>query len=184
MIDAADLQAIDRDFPKIARPGLFPLSALTYGEAFDRLIGGVRSPTMRSLLERRFDIDLEDAALLITVRGHCQARDGRIHNDSRDKLVTALIYLNSAGWDADGGRLRLLRDRNDLDSTVAEVAPLGGNFVAFRRTDNSWHGHASFEGPRRYIMFNWLRSKAALGVNLSRHRISSAFKSAGRARAS
>ena len=184
MIGAADLQAIDRDFPQIARPGLFPLSALNYGEAFDRLIDDVRSPTMQSLLEQRFDIDLENAPLMITVRGHCQARDGRIHNDSRDKLVTALIYLNSADWVANGGRLRLLRDRNDLDSTIAEVAPVGGNFVAFRRTDNSWHGHASFEGPRRYVMFNWLRSRAALGVNLGRHRISSAFKSAGHARAS
>ena len=76
--------------------------------------------------------------------------------------------------------MRLLRQGDDLDSVIAEVPPDGGSFVAFRRTDNSWHGHAPFEGPRRYIMFNWLRSNAAMAVNTGRHTLSFVAKALGR----
>ena len=116
---------------------------------------------------------------MITVRGHCQKKDGRIHTDSKDKLVTCLLYLNDPSWSPQGGRLRLLRNGKDLNSTIAEVPPEGGNFVAFKRTENSWHGHEPFEGQRRYIMFNWLQSDVALAKNLGRHRLSAVFKRMG-----
>ena len=93
-----------------------------------------------------------------------------------DKIVTCLLYLNEAGWNAEGGRLRLLRDGRNLENMIAEIAPNGGNFVAFKRTENSWHGHAPYEGPRRYLMFNWLTSDVTLAKNVGRHKISAAFK--------
>ena len=77
------------------------------------------------------------------------------------------------------GRLRLLRDGENIENVIAEVPPNGGTLVAFRRTDNSWHGHLPFEGPRRYVMFNWVRSGAALSRNLTRHRISAKLKQLG-----
>ena len=40
--------------------------------------------------------------------------------------------------------------------------PNGGVLAAFRVGRNSWHGHKPFVGQRRYVMFNWLRSDAAL----------------------
>ena len=174
------LDAVCADFPAITEPGLFPLSRLRYGEGFRRVVEDIRGPALRGLLEERFDVDLRRKPLMITVRGHCQRRDGRIHVDSKDKLVTGLLYLNNSAWAPAGGRLRLLRQGHDLDSVIAEVPPDGGSFVAFRRTDNSWHGHAPFEGPRRYIMFNWLRSNAAMAVNTGRHAVSSAAKALGR----
>ena len=41
-----DLAAINRDFPNIEKPGIFPLSALTYGPAFAKLIEDIRSPAL------------------------------------------------------------------------------------------------------------------------------------------
>lgn len=178
VLDHQALASIQHDFPAIAGPGVFPLSALSFGPAFARLIDEINGASLRTIMERKFEVDLSDKPLMITVRGHCQRKDGRIHTDSKDKIVTCLLYLNEA-WQASGGRLRLLRDGHDLHSVIAEVPPDGGTLVAFKRADNSWHGHAPFEGPRRYVMFNWVRSHSALGKNLLRHKLSARFKRLG-----
>jgi SM-20-related protein len=179
VVDPTALAAIAKDFPPINKPGVFPLSALRCEGAFAALIEEIKGGELQALIEQKFGVDLSDKALMITVRGQCQKRDGRIHTDSKDKVITCLLYLNDPTWNEDAGRLRLLREGDDLDSVIAEVPPNGGNFVAFKRTDNSWHGHTPFEGPRRYIMFNWLRSNAALAKNLGRHKLSAAFKRLG-----
>ncbi|HKD22337.1 MAG TPA: 2OG-Fe(II) oxygenase [Rhizomicrobium sp.] len=178
VLDRGTLAAVSRDFPRISQPGIFPLSELQFGENFAALIADVESAELEGVIGEKFGVDLSGKPLMVTVRGFCRARDGRIHNDSKDKMVTCLLYLNAAGWNEQGGRLRLLRGDRDLDDLIAEVPPSGGNFVAFRRTENSWHGHASYEGPRRYIMFNWLTTDTALKRNVGRHKISAAFKRA------
>lgn len=175
----SDLAGIDRDFPDINQSGVFPLSELSYGEAFAKLIDDVQSEGLEDLLGEKFGLDLSSLPLMITVRGMCHKRDGRAHTDSKDKVLTCLLYLNPGSWGGEGGRLRLLRDGKDINSTIAEVPPNGGTFVAFQRTDNSWHGHEPFEGRRRYVMFNWVRSDMALGKNLLRHKISATFKRLG-----
>ena len=76
----------------------------------------------------------------------------------------------------DGGRLRLLRNGTDIEDYIAEVPPDGGTFIAFKRSDKSWHGHLPFEGERRYVMFNWVRSNAALTRNVLRHKVSASIK--------
>lgn len=166
---------IKLDFPPIKQPGVFPLPELTYGPKFQSLIEDIRSREMEKIMEQKFDLDLSDKPLMITVRGYCQKKDGRIHTDSTDKIVTCLLYLNDT-WGADGGRLRLLRNGTDIDGTIREIPPDGGTFVAFKRTDNSWHGHHPFEGPRRYVMFNWVRSEATLMKNNLRHTLSAKLK--------
>jgi hypothetical protein len=179
LLDAPTLARITADFPHIDKPGIFPLSELSYGEAFAELVEEIRGPRLELLLGQKFGLDLSDKPLMVTVRGRCQKRDGRIHTDSLDKLLTCLLYLNGPEWREEGGSLRLLRNGWSLDYPIAEVAPVGGNFVAFKRTDNSWHGHAPFIGERRYVMFNWLRSETALAKNLGRHKLSAAFKRLG-----
>jgi hypothetical protein len=74
--------------------------------------------------------------------------------------VTALIYLND-GWLDEGGRLRLLNGPDDIDDMIAEIPPLAGTLLAFRRSDNSWHGHKPFAGVRRAIMLNWMTNASA-----------------------
>ena len=167
----ADLAAIRADFPRIDKPGVFPLSALEYGPAFARLIDDIRSPALARAVGRKLGVDLEGLPLMITVRGQAQAKDGRIHTDTKEKVVTGLLYLNEA-WDEGGGRLRLLRGPEDLEDFAAEIAPNGGALAVFRVADNSWHGHKPFVGERRYVMFNWIESEAALARQLGRHRLS------------
>ncbi len=176
VLSAPTLRAVCDDFPIITGPGVYPLSALTYGAAFAQLIEEIRSPALQTLLEQKFALPLAGKPLLVTVRGRCQRRDGRIHVDSRDKLLTCLLYLNPPQWQAEGGRLRLLRGPDDLTDMIAEIPPLGGNFLAFKRAENSWHGHYPFEGTRRVVMFNWLTSNSCHLKHLSRHRLSAVFK--------
>ena len=175
LIAPDQLAGVARDFPRIDKPGLFALSDLHGGPAFDALVADLRRPEFTALMERKLGVELADKPMMITVRGRCARRDGRAHTDSEDKVATGLLYLNEAGWDAAGGRLRLLRS-GDVDDVITEIPPLGGALVAFRRTDNSWHGHQPFEGPRRYLMFNWVRSGATLAKNVARHKLSSAIK--------
>jgi Rps23 Pro-64 3,4-dihydroxylase Tpa1-like proline 4-hydroxylase len=71
------------------------------------------------------------------------------------KIITVLIYMNEQ-WDDAGGRLRLLRSADNIDDFFAELPPVAGTMLAFKRSNNSWHGHKSFAGQRRVIQFNWL----------------------------
>jgi hypothetical protein len=173
------LQRIGADFPAIAKPGLFTLDDVDSRGAFAALVEEIQGPQLADIIGKLFGVDLYGLPLMVTVRGQCARRDGRIHTDSDDKLITCLLYLNAPNWDATGGRLRLLRSGTNLDDMIAEVPPVGGTLIGFRRSHNSWHGHAPFAGPRRYVMFNWMTSLAVLSKNLGRHRISATFKRLG-----
>ncbi len=175
VLSVEDLAAVRADFPPIRKPGIFPLSELTYGPAFAELIEDIRSRELEEIMEEKYGVDLSDMPLMITVRGRARRKDGRIHNDTRTKVVTCLLYLNEI-WDEREGRLRLLRRPDDLEDYVAEIPPTGGTFASFLRTENSWHGHKPCVGDRRYVMFNWMSSRAALENELGRHRLSARIK--------
>jgi hypothetical protein len=163
--------AVNADYPKIAEPGSFPLGQLSYGPGFRGFVEALESEEMRAAFARKFDIGLAGRPTTITVRGRCGTRDGSIHTDSASKLITVLIYMNPA-WEAAGGRLRLLRNGHDLEDIIAEVPPTEGTLVAFRRSDNSWHGHKLFVGARRVIQLNWVTGVGAAKLTGLRHGLS------------
>src|SRR5439155_25943003 len=134
------LPALLTDFPAVRRHGSFPLGALTVGAAFAGLAAELEGDELRRQIEGKFAIELAGRPTMITVRGRSDGKDGRIHTDSATKLITLLLYLNPV-WDETGGRLRLLRRGDDLDDCAAEVAPVAGTMVAFRRSAASFHGH-------------------------------------------
>jgi SM-20-related protein len=172
----ADARAvISKDYPEVARAGSFPLGEVTYGPAFAKLIAEMRSEEFRKAFEEKFNIDLTNRPDMITVRGRCSEKDGKIHTDSETKIITILIYMNSA-WESSGGQLRLLRSGNNLDDMILEVPPTEGTLLAFRRSNNSWHGHKPFAGPRRVIQFNWVTSEAVVRREQNRHRFSAWIK--------
>lgn len=175
VLNAGDLAAIREDFPSIRKPGIFPVSELSYGPAFGRLIEEIRSPELEDILAEKYDVDLSAMPVMITVRGQAQKKDGRIHTDTKTKFVTCLLYLNDV-WDDGGGRLRMLRKPDDLTDYAAEIQPNGGTLASFLRAENSWHGHEPHIGERRYVMFNWMTSQAALDRELGRHRFSAMVK--------
>lgn len=175
VLSAVDLAAVRADFPDIQKPGIFPLSELSYGPALAQLVDDIRSPELEDVVADHYGVDLSDKPLMITVRGHAQAKDGRIHTDTKSKFVTCLLYLNDV-WDEGGGRLRMLKNPDDLNDYLAEVPPSGGTLASFLRADNSWHGHEPYVGERRYLMFNWMTSQAAIDRELGRHRFSATLK--------
>ncbi len=169
------LDAIRHDFPLIEKPGIYPVSNVQGGPTFAALVEAIRKPEFSKLIGDKFGIDLQGLPMMITVRGMAQQKDGRIHCDSKDKVVTCLLYLNEK-WDQAGGRLRMLANANDIENFAAEIPAHGGSFAAFRVTPQSWHGHKPYVGERRYLMFNWLRSDDALRSHELRHKFSSYVK--------
>lgn len=181
-IAAAALPALNADFPAIAKGGSYPTETLKFGPAFGALVAEIESEAMRRAFAAKFGVDLEDRPVMITVRGHTRAKDGRIHTDSKTKILTALLYFND-DWSAAGGRLRLLRSDRDLEDYAAEVPPDKGTLLAFRCTENAWHGHKPFVGPRRTIQINWVTSEAVKQREIARHSFSARVKSLFGARA-
>jgi SM-20-related protein len=170
-----DAAAIRDDFPDIEDSGLLPVEATHYGPKFRQLIEELQSEPVAQAFSQKFGVNLVGRPQMITVRGRCAAKDGRIHTDTETKLITVLIYFNDQ-WEAKGGRLRLLRSPTDLNDMIGEVPPDLGTMIAFRRSDKSYHGHEPYEGVRRYVMINWMTSDSAARRELFRHRVSARAK--------
>jgi SM-20-related protein len=169
------LPAILADFPAIRGTGSFPIETLAHGPAFAELAAALRGPALRRAIEQKFEVDLGDRPTLLTVRGKSDGRDGHIHTDSPSKIITLLLYMNPV-WEYPEGRLRLLRGPGDLEDYAREVAPLAGTMLAFRRSDQSFHGHYPHWGERRSLQLNWVSDMAVVRRELGRHRWSARLK--------
>jgi SM-20-related protein len=174
-VNSEFLGAIQRDFPAISDGGSYPLGSLTYGPAFRELVGELLSDEMRDILADKFEMELEGRPATLTVRGRTREKDGKIHIDSKTKLITVLLYLNRQ-WDSQGGRLRLLRSAHDLEDVIAEVPPEEGSLVVFRCRPNAWHGHHPYVGERRSLQLNYVVDSAASRWSSVRHRLSAVLK--------
>jgi hypothetical protein len=167
--------AVNADYPQIDKPGSFPSETLRYGPAFAALLEELTGPDSIKTFSDKFGIDLSPYPTTVTVRGMCQRKDGRIHTDSKSKIITVLLYMNAA-WEEAGGRLRVLRSADDLDDYAAEVPPVEGTLLAFRRGERSFHGHKPFVGARRVIQLNWVTDEAVARRESARHRMSAFLK--------
>ncbi len=174
-LEAGSLADVLRDFPSIEVGGSIPISATRAGAAFLQLIEELNSNEFRQIIADKFSIKLEDNPIVTTVRGVMRKKDGRIHTDSKSKVITILIYFNE-NWSADGGRLRILESSDDINNYVEEVTPLAGTMVAFQVTDNCWHGHTPIEGKRLSLQMNYLVSGAAQSKHQLLHRLSAKLK--------
>lgn len=168
-------EAINADYPRLDYPGSVPLSEVDYGPRFEALVEELKGEPMRAAFAEKFGLSLEGRPTMLTVRGRCGKKDGQIHTDSVTKVITVLIYMNPT-WETTEGRLRLLRSPDDIEDVIVEIPPQNGMLVAFRRSDNSYHGHKPFIGPRRVIQLNWVADEGYLKFEARRHRISSFFK--------
>jgi SM-20-related protein len=174
-IGPSALAEINADYPRISSSGSFPVDELSFGSAFNAFLDELNSEEFREAFEEKFGIDLSGRPTITTVRGWCDAKDGKIHTDSTSKIITVLIYMNER-WDDAGGRLRLLHSADNIDDFIVELPPVAGTLLAFKRSNNSWHGHKSFAGERRVIQFNWLTSQGNRQIAMLRHHTSASFK--------
>jgi len=165
-----------RDFPEIERPGFLPLDSLKRSGVFETLVRQLQGPELAAILSERLGVDLNGKPKITTVRKWSEKEAGRVHVDGPSKIVTSLVYLNET-WPEheDGGRFRVLRSES-FDDCAAEVLPMFGTFVAFVRSDDSWHGHRPFVGERRVVQTAWLKSEADLIRKEKRGKLALALK--------
>ena len=169
-LDSSDLV---KDFPDIDSGGSFPSDNLKEGD-IKKLVEELEGDEFKAILENKLGVNLKDAEVITTLRGFSRFKDGKIHTDSQSKIVTVLLYLNK-NWGNEIGNLRLLKKNNDLDNYIQEISPEYGNLVAFKVTDNCWHGFMPFEGKRLSIQLNYIYPKS-LNMHKIRHKLSASFK--------
>jgi hypothetical protein len=176
--DARCAAALDGDFPGYRSAGFFPYADADCGPSVRQLVETMTSREFGDAVGRRLGLEeLGSKPTLATLCRSLNLRHGTIHTDSRSKIATALLYLNETWPDTSGGCLRFLRRIDDIDALASpEVRPLYGTLVAFRRADNSFHGHLPFEGERRVIQVAWLTSEDEKARKTRRGRFSRALK--------
>ena len=166
---------INATYPKIEKGGSYPVESLDENMAIKEVIDELDGPEFQKAIADKFRVDLDGRPKMYSLRGYTRAKDGQIHTDSKDKIITVLLYLNE-NWQQPGGRLRILKNGTNVDDFVAEVPPDNGTLLVFKRADNSWHGHHPFEGPRRSLQMNWMTSEGSKGFHAIRHKLSAAVK--------
>ncbi|MEO0809273.1 MAG: 2OG-Fe(II) oxygenase [Pseudomonadota bacterium] len=174
-LNKESLRQINETYPSIEKGGSFPLESLESGMLIKEVINELDGPEFEQAIAEKFNVDLSGRPKMYSLRGYTRVKDGRIHTDSKDKIITVLLYLNE-DWPHNGGRLRLLRNGHDVDDFITEVPPDNGTLLVFKRSENSWHGHHPFEGPRRSLQMNWMTSESSKGFHKFRHTISAAIK--------
>jgi len=167
VIAPESVDSVHRAFPEISAGGSFALTEVNPGRAFNNLLEELNQPEFREIISGKLGLDLRDRPMVITLRGQSRAKDGRIHTDSKSKMATILIYFNEQ-WESETGRLRILRSEN-MEDFVSEVAPNVGTMIAFKVTDNCWHGYPAFEGLRQSIQINFVEDDRAANKHGKRH---------------
>jgi SM-20-related protein len=174
-LNETQLKPLVDSFPSIKNRGSIPLHAVHMDDLFSEFITELKGPELRNLIADKFQMDLTNKPTMITLRGHTTTRDGHIHVDSKDKLVTVLLYFN-LDWHQSTGHLRLLNNKNDLDNYAMEIPAIAGHCVIFKVTPNGWHGHYPFTGKRLSLQLNYMASDLAVAKHLNQHRFSSWLK--------
>ena len=173
-LDHINTEQIINDFPDISDGGSFHLTSTHSGDSINQLIEELESEEFKKILENKFSVNLDEAKVVTTLRGYSRKKDGKIHTDSKTKILTVLLYLNK-NWSEDNGNLRLLKGNSNLEDYIKEIPCTLGSLVAFKVTDKCWHGFKSYEGKRLSIQLNYIYPDAITSHNL-RHKISSGLK--------
>ncbi len=173
-LSPGSLNEIITAYPAL-KGGSYPLDSVDVPPTVQALIDEMDGTEFEKAIEDKFDVSLKGQPKMYSLRGYCRRTDGKMHTDSKDKIITVLLYLNQ-DWKEEGGKLRMLRGGTDLDDFSEEVPPDNGTLLVFKRSDNSWHGHGPFEGKRCSIQMNWMVSEGARGFHKLRHSISAKMK--------
>jgi len=178
MLAADAAPALATDFPRYRGAGFFPHADADCGPAINALVAELTAPAFADALGDRLGIErLSQHPTLVTLCRALNQRHGTIHTDSRSKIATALVYLSPDWPDISAGCLRFLAKPDDIESVlVPELRPIYGRLAAFKREDNSFHGHLPFAGERPVIQVAWLVDEAARDRKTRRGRFSRALK--------
>lgn len=172
------MPALQDDFPKLKGAGYLPHETEQCGNTVNALIQRLQEPEFANAIGDKLGIaNLAQYPTYVSISRRLKKRHGNIHTDGKSKIATALLYLNDDWTDTSSGCLRFLHRIDDFeDMVVPEVRPVFGTLVAFKRSDNSFHGHLPFEGERRVIQVAWLVSAADKARKTKRGRLAHKLK--------
>ena len=178
VLDPASAASLAHDFPRYRGAGFFPYAVADCGPSMNALVAELTAPGFSDRIGDLLGIErLSQYPVLVTICRALNLRHGTIHTDSQSKVASALLYLNPEWAPSHAGCLRFLSSGNDIEALVApEIKPVYGALTAFRRTDNSFHGHLPYEGERRVIQVAWLVDADAVDRKTRRGRFSRAIK--------
>lgn len=178
VLSEAPMPALLEDFPQLKGSGYLPYEQEECGESINSLIENLLDAGFVDAIGDNLEIDkLSQYPTYISISRSLKKRHGNIHTDGKSKVATALLYLNPE-WSLDGnGCLRFLNRIDDYeDMVVPEIKPAYGTLVAFKRAENSFHGHLPFQGQRLVIQIAWLVSAADKERKAKRGRLSHKLK--------
>jgi SM-20-related protein len=113
--------------------------------------------TLRTHLNRQFFLGLRwfECHLAVYPAGARYAKHLDRFQDHSARTVTFVLYLNHNWTPADGGSLRLF-DRNQPDTLIKEILPIGGTLTCFMSGEIP-HEVLSPSRPR-YSLTGWFRT--------------------------
>lgn len=170
------VEDLRRDFPAIDKPGYLTVDEVKLQGRFKTLIDELEGPELTEALSKRFGKDLHAYPRLTTIMKKSQPKYGAIHTDGPSKIMTMLVYMNDDWGPEDGGRLRVLYDKERFEPYALEVPPIMGSVFAFLRSDNSWHGHRPFVGERRVVQVAWVKSQEDVDRKKKHNKVAQFFK--------
>jgi len=177
-LPAEALTSIHAELPRRVRGGSFPPQALPLGPAARALMRELEGPLLRRAIAENFDLALDDAPSMLTLRLATREKDGQIHTDSLAKRVTALLYLNpnEAAFEQRDGCLRLMRSAENIEDYAVEIPPTDGTLLVFPNGPTSWHGHRTHIGQRYSVQLNYMTNDASARSEMRRHKLSPLIK--------
>ena len=171
-------QQLAKDFPPMKGAGYLPYEEEECGPAVNKLIEQLTAPAFADPIGDALGIErMSQYPTYVSISRTLNKRHGRIHTDGKSKVATMLVYLNEEWAENAAGCLRFLKSIDDINDTVVpEVPPIYGTLVAFKRAENSFHGHLPFQGERRVIQVAWLLSADEKLRKAKRGRLSHGIK--------
>lgn len=163
-----------RSFPRLAKGGSYSVAAVDCEQHIKQLITELEGEKFRQWLESKFSMDLSNSSVVTTFRGFSRMTDGKIHRDSKTKILTVLLYMNEE-WPYKEGRLRLLNSADDINDYAIETPAEVGSLLVFEVTGEDWHGYLPIEKPRCSIQLNYCHGQAGV-VHKLRHGLSAFTK--------
>ena len=86
-LDNIDTQSVIDDFPSISDGGSFHVSSVSSGKLIKQLVYELESNEIKAILEKQFKVNLDEAKVATTLRGYSRKKDGKIHTDSKTKIL-------------------------------------------------------------------------------------------------
>ena len=167
-------KSIAKVFPDLEKGGSYPSNLPSLSDKIKKLISEIESDAMKEVLSEKFQIDLSNTEVITTLRGYSRMKDGKIHTDSKSKVLTFLLYLNEE-WKNEKGLLRMLKNDFNLEDFIREIPASFGSLVVFKVTENCWHGFHPVEGKRLSMQMNYVKKESAASHKI-RHGFSSFLK--------